>query len=369
MSIKVNNSLLYEIALTQVNGLGSVQSKILLDFFENAENIFKAKKKDLSLIEGIGDFRANSIKSFDNFKDAENEIEFLTKHHIQALFIKNKEYPQNLLHCYDAPIMLYYRGVADLNNTKSISIIGTRNNTDYGKQFTEKLIEDLQKENITIYSGLAFGIDAIAHKAALKNNLPTIGVLAHGLDSIYPNQHKSLAKEMLINGGLITEFIKGTKADKHNFPRRNRIVAGISNATIVIETAAKGGSMITAELAYNYNKDLFAVPGKVYDSKSEGCLKLIKQNKAILITNSTDLLDSMGWSSNMSKVPKQKELFIELNENEKIVYDLIYQKTTINIDDLFLACKLSSSLVASCLLSLELNGLIASLPGKIYKVL
>ena len=222
-------------------------------------------------------------------------MEFCQKHHINPLFINDPAYPQRLLNCYDPPTMLYYRGNANLNNSKIISIIGTRTNSEYGKRITEQLVEGLREYNVLIVSGLAFGIDAIAHKAALQNGLPTIGVLAHGLDQLYPPQHKQLAKDMLAEGGLLTEFRKETLPDKYNFPKRNRVVAGISDATIVIETAIKGGSMITAELAYNYNRDLFAIPGKITDAKSAGCLKLIQQNKAILLTDTTQLLEVMGW--------------------------------------------------------------------------
>lgn len=364
----MKHELLYEIALTQVQGIGSVQAKILLEHFENASAVFKATKKQLSLIEGIGEIKATAIKKFDTFKDAEEEIKFIEKHHIEPLFITNKNYPQNLLHCYDAPTLLYYRGCANLNPTKSISIIGTRTNSDYGKQITEKLIEELANEHITIFSGLAFGIDAIAHKASLKNNLPTVGVLALGLDSIYPQQHKLLAKEMLLNGGLLTEFTKGTKADKHNFPKRNRIVAGISNATIVIETALKGGSMITAELAYNYNKDVFAIPAKITDAKSEGCLKLIYQNKAVLLTNAQQLLECMGWQSKQAVIKKPKQLFLDISADERKVYDIIAAKNETGIDEIYANAGLHSSTVAACLLSLELNDIVISLPGKMYKI-
>ncbi|MCX6209029.1 MAG: DNA-processing protein DprA [Bacteroidetes bacterium] len=365
----MNKDLLYQISLTQIDGIGAVQAKLLLEHFQDAESIFKASKKELSLIEGIGTVRAASIKQFDTFKDAENEISFIEKHHIQPLFIGNKNYPQNLLHCYDAPTMLYYRGTCSLNTAKSISIIGTRTNSEYGKQITEQLIEDLANENITVYSGLAFGIDAIAHKSAVKNNLTTIGVLAHGLDTIYPSQHKTLAKEMLLNGGLLTEFPKGTKADKHNFPRRNRIVAGIANATIVIETAIKGGSMITAELAYNYNRDVFAVPAKITDTKSAGCLKLIYQNKAVLLTSAEQLLENMGWQAKPKTIKKQRELFVDLSNDEKNVLAIIESKVEISIDDIYALSNLNSSSVAASLLNLELNNLIVSLPGKIYKSL
>ncbi|MBC7720579.1 MAG: DNA-protecting protein DprA, partial [Pedobacter sp.] len=347
---------------------GAVQAKQLVEHFGDASSIFKASKKELSTIEGIGELKAKAIKSFDDFKAAEEEITFCQKHHISTLFLTDIDYPQRLLHCYDAPTILFYRGNADLNATKIISIIGTRSNTDYGKQITEQLVAGLQSLNVLIVSGLAFGVDAIAHKAAIQNSLSTVGVLAHGLDSIYPSQHKSLAKEMLLNGGLLTEFTKSTKPDKHNFPRRNRIVAGMSDATIVIETQAKGGSMITAELAYNYNRDLFAVPGKITDQKSSGCLKLIQQNKAVLLTDATQLIEAMGWETKPSKPKKQRELFIELSADERTIVDILTAKETISIDDIYLQSGLSSSSVAAAMLGLELQGLLISLPGKIYRL-
>jgi len=365
----MNNELLYQVALTLINGVGVVQAKQLIEHFGTAELIFKAKKKELSLLEGIGEMRARQIKDFADFKEAEEEIEFCEKHHIQTIFISDKNYPQRLLNCYDSPTLLYYRGTADLNSSKIISIIGTRNNTDYGKQITEKFIEDIQAQNLVILSGLAFGIDAIAHKAALQNNVATIAVLAHGLDNIYPSQHTTLAKEILLNGGLLTEFRKNTSPDKHNFPKRNRIVAGMSDATLVIETAVKGGSMITAELAYNYNRDVFAVPGKLTDSKSAGCLKLIQQNKAVLFTNAEEFMNSMGWQQKKITAKKQRELFIELNDDEKIIVALLQEKESVHIDELYIRSALSSSSVAAALLNLELNNVIIGLPGKIYKLL
>ncbi len=359
--------LLYQISLTQVTGIGPVQSRLLIEQFSTAEAVFKAKKKELSAIEGIGEIKANQLKSFHDFKIAEDEIKFIEKHHIEPLFISDKDYPKKLLNCYDAPVMLYYKGNADLNNQKSLSIIGTRNHTEYGKRMTEELIENLKEHHITIYSGLAFGIDAIAHKSALKNNLQTVGVLAHGLDSIYPHQHKTLAKEMIQNGGLLTEFTKNTKADKHNFPKRNRIVAGISDATIVIETDVKGGSMITAELAFNYNKDLFAIPGRITDSKSSGCLKLIHQNKAMLLSNAQQLVENLGWVQQTKTKKSQRTLFVDLSNDERIIIEILRQKEQTSIDEIFLQSKLSSSSIAASLLNLELQNIIASLPGKMYQ--
>jgi len=365
----MTNDFLYQIALTLIPNIGPVQARILIDHFGDAESIFKAKLKTLGNIENIGEVKANNIKEFDDFTEAEKEIEFIEKYKIQPLFIKDNNYPQRLLRCYDAPTLLYYRGNADLNAAKIISIIGTRNNTDYGKQVTEKLVADLQDQNVVILSGLAFGIDGIAHKAALQNNISTVGVLAHGLDTIYPSQHKSLAKDMLQNGGLLTEFRQKTKPDKHNFPRRNRIVAGMADATIVVETAIKGGSMITAELAHNYNRDVFAFPGKTTDSKSAGCNYLIKHDKASLLTDAQQLMEAMKWHTKKAKPKAQKELFIELSADEKIIINILREKDMVHIDELFLRSGLSSSSVAGAMLNLELQNVIGSLPGKMYKLL
>lgn len=239
---------------------------------------------------------------------------------------------------------------------------------EYGKNITEQIVADLQPHQVLIASGLAFGIDSIAHRAALQQQLPTVGVLAHGLSSIYPKQHKSLAKDMLQQGGLLTEFGSNVTADKHNFPKRNRIVAGMSDATIVIETATKGGSMITAELAYNYNRDVFAVPGKLTDTKSSGCLRLIQQNKAILFTCTTQLLEELGWQTKKIKAPAQRSLFVDLTDDEKILVNILQQKETQPIDVLYLQSGLSSSSVAAAILNLELQNVITALPGKMYRL-
>jgi DNA processing protein len=363
-----SNELLYQIALTLVPNIGAVQAKILIDHFGDAESVFKASEKKLNAVENIGDVKAASIRAFEDFEKAEEEIKFIEKYKIQPLFITDKNYPQRLLKCYDAPTLLYYRGNADLNHEKIISIIGTRSNTDYGKQMTEKLIADLKEENVMIVSGLAFGIDAIAHKAALQNDLPTVGVLAHGLDTIYPPQHKSMAKEMLQQGGLLTEFMQQTKPDKHNFPKRNRIVAGMADATIVVETAIKGGSMITAELAHNYNKDVFAFPGKITDSKSAGSNYLIKHSRATLLIDAQQLAETMGWQKRKTKPKAQKELFIELSTDEKIIVSILADRESVHIDELFLKSGLSSSAIASSMLGLELQNIIISMPGKMYKL-
>jgi DNA processing protein len=365
----MNNDLLYQVALTLVPNIGDVHAKALVNIYGSAEHIFKAKKKELEAIEGIGTVRAKSIKDFSDFDICEAEILFTEKYKIAPLFITEKTYPQRLLNCYDCPVLLYYRGNADLNTTKIVAVVGTRNHSEYGKMVTEKIIAELTEQNILVVSGLAFGIDTIAHKAALKNNLSTVGVLAHGLDRIYPPQNKTLAKQMTEQGGLLTHFISNTNPDKQNFPKRNRIVAGICDALIVVESGLKGGSLITAELGNGYNKDVFAIPGRTTDSKSEGCNYLIKNNKAALINSAEDLLENMGWAAHKKSSPKkQRELFIEFTPDEKIIVDILQQKETVQIDELYFKSGLSSSAVAQALLMLEMQAVVCSLPGKIYKL-
>ncbi|RYF88133.1 MAG: DNA-protecting protein DprA [Chitinophagaceae bacterium] len=355
----MNNDLLYQLALTQIPNIGDVQAKTLVNFFGDAVAIFKAPKKQLEQLDGIGTVRAHNIKSFSNFAACETEIAFIEKYKITPLFIADKNYPQRLLNCYDSPTLLFYRGNADLNSSRMIAVVGTRSNSDYGKHLCEKIIEDLQQESIIIISGLAYGIDTIAHKAALKNNLPTVGVVAHGLDRIYPSQNKHLAKDMIANGGLLTDFPSGTKPDKQNFPRRNRIVAGICDALLVIESGIKGGSLITAELANSYNKDVFAIPGKTTDVKSEGCNHLIRSNKASLATSATDILEAMNWLPKEKVAPqKQRELFIELSADQRIIVDLLQQTGGMHIDELYFQSGLSSSAVAAALLLLEMHNLL-----------
>lgn len=363
------NDIIYYIGLTQVPQIGDVQMRELLQHFESAKDVFTAKTGHLEKIAGIGTVRAQNIKAFKNFSAAEAEIAFAEKYKINLLTPNSNAYPKRLLNCYDAPSVLFYKGNADLNNSKIVSIIGSRTHTDYGKEMTNSIIEELAPHKVLVVSGLAYGIDAIAHKSAMKNGLPTIGILAHGLDRIYPSAHAALAKEMTKDGGLLTDFMSGTKPDKQNFPKRNRIVAGIADATIVIETSLQGGSMITAELAGNYNKDVFALPGKATDSKSTGCNYLIKSNKAALITSGNDVIELMNWADEPKpKKVFQKQLFIDLTPDERLITDLLGKKDVFHIDEINGNCNLSSSAIAAAMLNLELQGLIISLPGKLYKL-
>lgn len=362
--------LLYQIALTLVPNIGTIQARILLENFEKASDIFKVPLKKLESIEGIGTIRAKNIKSFTDFAQAEKEIRFIEKHNIQTLFFKNDNYPQRLKHCFDAPPLLFYKGSANLNHPHIISIVGTRSPTAYGEWATQQIVTELTPHNVIIVSGLAYGIDAISHRTALKNNISTIAVLAHGLDRIYPIQHRNLAKEMITQGGLLTDFISNTKPDKQNFPKRNRIVAGISDAVIVVETGEKGGSMITAELAFEYNRDVWAVPGRINDKKSEGCLHLIKNQKALPFISVDNMIQEMGWHINAKIQPSKikRSLFLDATPEEQTIFNLLQEKETIHIDEIFLQSGLSNSIVAASILQLELKGAIQSLPGKRYKI-
>jgi DNA processing protein len=366
----MTNDLLYQLALTQVPQIGCVHAKLLIQQFHTAEAIFKARIADLEKTEGIGTVRARCIKTFKGFAPLEKEIAFIEKFRIKPLFINQPAYPQRLLHCYDSPTMLFYRGEADLNAARVVAVIGTRNNSVYGKHLTEKLVKELADYEVLIVSGLAFGIDAIAHKTALENNLQTVGVLAHGLDSLYPSEHTNLAKDMVKQGGgLLTEFHSDITAEKHHFPIRNRIVAGMSDAVVVVETGIKGGSMITAELANGYNRDVLAFPGKVTDAKSAGCNTLIKQNKAVLLTETQELADLLGWNMPVTKnIQPQKELFVNLNSAEKTIVGILSEKQTVHIDELNMRCGFSTSSIAAAILNLELQNIVQCLPGKIYQL-
>jgi DNA processing protein len=371
----MEKDLLYQVALAGIPYIGPVQSKILIRHFGEARAIFSASRASLEKIEGIGKFGIESIAAFKDFRPAEKELAFIKRYDISPLFFTDKNYPKRLLNYPEAPVLLFYKGNADLNASKIISIVGTRRNTDYGKQTIEKFIRDLMFPDLLIVSGLAFGIDAIAHKTALKNHLPTVGVLAHGLDMIYPLENTGLAREMVKQGGLLTQFSIGTKPDKYNFPIRNRVVAAISDATIVVETGLGGGSLITAKLANQYDKNVFAIPGRITDPKSAGCNWLIQNNNAILLHDAQHLIQKMGWEQASIRPAIQPQLpfpeagpEMELSGDEKVLTEILRKKEKVSIDELNLKSRLSSSAVAAAILNLELRGAVSSLPGKIYRL-
>lgn len=360
-------NLKYKIALTLIPHIGDILAKRLVAYCGSPQAVFEEKRAALEKIPGIGSTYAASVINHGAFGRAEEEIAFIEKSDITPLFYLDNNYPKRLFNCDDSPVMLYYKGNANLNADKIISIVGTRDATEYGKKMCEKLVEDLSSLNVMIVSGLAYGIDICAHKAALDNSLPTVCTLAHGLDRIYPAINKSTAEKMLENGGWLTDFTSKTAPDRENFPRRNRIVAGIADATVVIESKKSGGSLITADIANSYNRDVFAFPGRVGDTQSEGCNNLIKQNKAALIQSASDLIYLMGWEQKkLGKAVVQKELFVSLSPEEELIVGILKDKTTITIDDLCFASQLPMSKVSTLLLTLEFSGVVKSLPGKAY---
>lgn len=364
-----NNDLIYQIALTKVKQIGDYHARILLNHFDSAEQVFLASKKQLEKIDGIGTVRASFIKSFKNFRACEQEMIKMERADIHSLFIKDTNYPKRLAEIIDAPTLIYFKGQFDTITRKSISIVGTRGNTAYGKEICEDIIAGLSKFSVNIVSGLAYGIDTIAHTAALKNNLPTLAILAHGLDSIYPISNKSLSEKIIFNGGLLTEFRLGTPPDKPNFPKRNRITAGICDALIVIESGSKGGSLISASIAHSYHKEVFAVPGRMNDYKNEGCNQLIKENKAMILTSAEDIAKELGWntSNNIKNIP-QLSFNFELNEIEKEIINLFDTQSPIHIDLIIKKMMISPGQVHQGLLNLEMKNLIKSLPGNQYCV-
>ncbi len=366
----MNEQLLYHIAITSVPNIGDVTAKKLIAYCGSSEQVFKEAKSKLEKIPGIGSVYAKSILDHktEALAIAEQELKFIEKNKIVPLFYLNENYPKRLLQCEDSPIVLYTKGNVDFNQQKVVSIVGTRKITEYGKDFCDKIVEELAPHNPIIVSGLAYGVDVCAHKSALKNNVSTVGVLAHGLDRMYPKQHTATAKEMLERGALVTDYKSGTNPDRENFPKRNRIVAGLSDLTIVVESSKKGGSLITAELANNYNRDVFALPGKLSDSQSEGCNWLIKINKAALIQSVKDIEYIMGWQADKSKPTNQTQLFVELTEDQKVITNILAQKEKVGVDEITLTAKFPMSKTVAILLELEFSGVVKSLPGKLYRM-
>lgn len=365
------DSLLHQIVLTLLPGIGTIIGKRLALACGSAEQVFREKKHVLLKIPGIGESHIKCLsRQSAVFKRAEDEIFFINKYKIRSLFCCDKDYPQRLLHCIDAPAMLYYKGTADLNSPRVVGMVGTRRATAYGREICEKLVDGLAGYGIQVISGLAFGIDTAAHKSALSHNIETVAVLGHGLDRIYPPQNRNLAEKMVSNGGLVTEYLSKTNPDKGNFPERNRIIAGLCDALVVIESGVKGGAIITANIADSYNRDIFAIPARIGDPWSEGCNYLIKTNKAALVQSAEDIVYMMGWDQNNAGIKPciQKELLIEMKPEEMAIYKILKETEHASIDFIVMETKLSTSLVAAALLNLEFEGIVRSLPGKMFKL-
>jgi DNA processing protein len=361
-------SQLHQVALTFVRNIGPALAKSLVSHFGDAESVFKASNSKLLRIPGIGAKTIGQLNFNEALARAEKELKFIEKNKVDIIFYTDSRYPKRLKNCNDSPALLYSKGNADLNLRHVISIVGTRNATEYGKHLCRQLVEELQQYNVLVVSGLALGIDVAAHRECLKLNVQTVGVLGHGLDRIYPGQNRPTAEKMLEMGGLLTEYPSGTIPDRENFPQRNRIVAGIAEATVVIEAGIKGGALITAEIANSYNRDVFAFPGRVGDDYSEGCNFLIRNNKAALLTCAADLAYSLGWEKTDSLQPAEQFMLpIDLSIDEQTIFNILKECSgPIAIDDLTIKANMPTSLLAMNLLNMEMQGYIRSLPGKMY---
>ena len=361
--------LLAILRLQKSKAVGDILAKKLIVATGDVEQIFKESSGKIQKINGIGQHVANHLFDVNNLKLAEKELNYINKNNIAFSYFLEDDYPTNLQHCIDSPILIFKDGNINLENKKIISIVGTRNITAYGRDFCNQLIEDLAEYNPLIVSGFAYGVDICAHKAAIKNKLQTVAVLAHGFDQIYPKIHKKHINQVNENGGFITEFWHDETPLRENFLKRNRIVAGISKATIIIESAEKGGSLVTADIANSYNRDVFALPGKTTDLFSKGCNNLIKQNKATLLTSAEDIVKMLNWDlSEKSKKPIQKQLFVELNSDEQNIYDFLLKNKKQLLDIIAVNCNIPVYRLSSILLQMEMKGVLKPLPGKLFEV-
>jgi DNA processing protein len=358
--------LVYQIALTLLPDVGPVSQKRLIAFCGNVEDIFREKKKFLLRIPGIHRKMVDSIINQQVLDRATEEVAFIQRNKVRPLFYLSPHYPERLKHCADSPVMLYFKGECDLNPSRVIAVVGTRRPSRYGLQQCEALMEGLAGYGVLVVSGLAYGIDACAHQQALRSALPTVGVLAHGLDRIYPPVHRKMASSMMERGGLLTDYLNGTNPDRQNFPSRNRIVAGMVDAVVVIESGPKGGALITADIANSYSRDVFAIPGRNTDPASEGCNLLINNNKAGILLGAAHLAKMMGWDDEKPVKQRQRELFIDLTEEEEQIVMVVKEHNEPVIDKVSLLSGLTVSRTAALLLGLELKGIVRCLPGKKY---
>jgi DNA processing protein len=357
------------LALHFVPKIGDHLIRQLVSYCGSPENVFKTPKGKLLKIPGVGSVTADAILTGKPFEKAEKEVTKAQQQGVQLIFFLDKNYPSRLRHIPDAPSLLYVKGNIDFETDKTVAIVGTRNATSYGKDRVEELVSGLVPHGALIVSGLAYGIDIHAHKHALKVGLSTVGIMGNGIDVVYPSAHKETVKKMLDTGGVVSEHPFGTKPDAHNFPQRNRIIAGLADALVVVEAAEKGGALITAEIGNSYNKDVFAFPGNIGETFSSGCNNLIKSNKAHLLTAIKDLEYIMNWSPQKAVAPKQTILQLDgFDEPEKLVIMLFQERNQIAIDELSIRSNLPVSQLASVLLSLEFKGVVQSLPGKQYKL-
>lgn len=365
----MENEWLYRLGLTFVKLVGPKTGRALLQQYGTAAAVFKAPIKELKLIEGMGEIKAKSIKDAMALQLAEQELTYMNDNGIKPLWLYDDNYPERLKACVDSPLLLYTKGTANLDAAKVVATVGTRKLTEYGVKLTEDLVYGLSElDGVLIASGLADGIDTIAHKQCVKLGVPTVGVLGHGHDTMYPANNKILARDMCKNGAVITEYPSGTIPMKDNFPMRNRIVAGMSDITIVIESDIKGGALITAKLASSYNREVAAYPGRVTDKRSSGCNELIRTNIAAMITKPDDLIELMNWGKPKIAKPVQRQLLLALTSEEQKLVDLLQTKDSMHADELLHQSGLNNSQLAATLLQLEMQGLVKTLPGKMYRI-
>ena len=364
------NQFINALALQHVPKIGATTAKKLIAHCGSPEAVFAEKLNNLTKIDGIGVLTIKGLADKDHFIAAENELRFIKDNVISYSYFLDEDYPERLKHCVDSPILLFKTGNIKLHNKHIISIVGTRKITTSGIAFCEKLVEQLAVYNPVIVSGFAYGTDITAHKAAIKYNLQTIGCLAHGLNQIYPKTHKKYMNDVEKHGGFFTDFWSTDNFDRNNFLKRNRIIAGLSQATIVIESAEKGGSLVTADIANSYNRDVFAVPGRPTDSQSIGCNNLIKSNQAHLLSNPLDVPYLLNWElENKQQQVVQKQLFVTLEPDEKVIYNYLKSNNKETLDVIAFNCKIPTYKLAGLLLNMELKGVVRPLPGKLFEII
>ena len=369
MSQNSHPELLYQIALTMVPAIGPVTARKLIEKIGSARGIFKEKSEILQKIHGIGPRMAQSFNTSDLLMQAEKELEFLRKHRISALYYKDPGYPERLKECADGPILLYARGDEGLNPSRSISVVGTRQASTYGKELCRAIVLGLcaHLEDLVIVSGLAFGIDVIAHRAALEGGILTVAVLGHGLSTIYPHAHRETARRISQQGALVTDFHSGMGPERNNFLRRNRIIAGMADATLVVESAAAGGSLITANMANSYDRDVLAVPGRTIDQRSRGCNNLIRNQVAALVESAEDVLHHLNWKSDTPQEARTLSPNNIFTREEMKLLELIQQFHPVGPGDLSIHSGLPIHVVLSLLTEMELKQWIAVEPGNLYQ--
>lgn len=366
--------IIYSLALTLTPGIGHIWGKKLVEEMGSATEVFRLRGELPERIPGVSSRVIEALQWREPFERAQQEYAFAMKNRLSCLTFNSEDYPSRLRECEDAPILLFFKGEADLNALRIINMVGTRHATPYGTEICATFLRELKAlcPDVLVVSGLAYGIDVHAHRNALQNDLPTVGVLAHGLDRLYPLAHRKTAVDMLAHGGLLTEFMSGTNPDRHNFVSRNRIVAGMCDATIVVESADKGGALITAEIAQGYGRDCFAFPGSVTAEFSQGCNRLIRDNKAALLLSAEDLVQAMGWkdpSSTPAAIPVQRALFLELSAEEQLLVSLLERLGNLQINALVVEMNLPIQRVNTLLFELEMKGVVRALAGGVYQLL